>query len=82
MEKKLALTTTRLRIPDAALYLGISPRSLADRGWRLKHGIPAIKVGRAVVFDQATLDRWLSRHAERRLHTPEDPRDGENGGGA
>jgi len=57
----------RLRLRQAAAHLGISPRSLADRGWRLKHGIPTLKVGRAVVFDRAALDAWLRRHAERPL---------------
>jgi len=67
----------RLRLPQAAEYLGVSPRSLADRGWRLKHGIPAFKVGSILVFDRAALDRWLAKHQERRLSALEDPKDGE-----
>lgn len=55
----------RLRLAAAAAYLGVSPRSLADRGWRRKHGIPCFKIGAAVIFDGASLDRWLARHAER-----------------
>lgn len=69
----------RLRLPDAARYLGISPRSLADRGWRQRHGIPCFRVGRALVFDVAALDRWLARHAERPLRTLECLRDKEGG---
>ena len=64
-----ASTTTfvaRLRLKEAAAYLAVSPRSLADRGWRLKHGIPCFRVGKAVVFDATALDRWLARHQERR----------------
>ena len=57
----------RLRIRGAAAHLGISPRSLADRAWRLRHGIPAARVGRAVVFDRVALDRWLAKHQERSL---------------
>jgi hypothetical protein len=56
----------RLRLREAAEYLAVSPRSLADRGWRLKHGIPCFRVGKAVVFDATALDRWLARHQERR----------------
>lgn len=69
----------RLRLLDAAHYLGVSPRSLADRGWRRKHGIPCFKVGRAVVFDVAALDRWLTRRAERPLPALEYPQDEEGG---
>ena len=69
----------RLRLKQAAEYLAVSPRSLADRGWRFKHGIPALKIGRAVVFDRLALDRWLARHQERPLRALEDPT-GENGG--
>jgi excisionase family DNA binding protein len=57
----------RFRVKEAADYLGISNRSLASRGWRFRHGIPTLKVGRALVFDQAALDRWLAKHAERQL---------------
>lgn len=70
----------RLRLPDAARHLGVSPRSLADRGWRMRRGIPCFKIGKAVVFDAAALDRWLRRHQERPLRALEDPRDGEKGG--
>lgn len=46
----------------------------------MRHGIPCFRVGKAVVFDAAALDRWLARHAERPIRPlPEDPR-GENGG--
>jgi hypothetical protein len=69
----------RLRLSQAAAHLDISPCSLADRGWRLKHRIPVIKVGHAVVFDRAAQDRWVARQAERPIHTPEDPSDGEGG---
>ncbi len=55
----------RLRLHAAARYLGVSPKSLADRGWRRKHAIPSLKLGRAVVYDRADLDRWLARHRER-----------------
>ncbi len=53
----------RLRVPDAAPYLGVSPRSLANTNWRRKLGIPFFRIGRAVVFDRAALDEWLLRRA-------------------
>ncbi len=68
----------RLRLAAAAAHLGISKRSLADRSWRRKHGIPCFRIGKAVVFDAAALDRWLARHAERPVRAFEDP-DGEGG---
>ncbi len=60
-------TGNRLRTKDVARYVGVSPRSLASRGWRLKHAIPAYRVGRALVFDTAALDHWLAKHVERRV---------------
>lgn len=67
----------RLRLAAAAAYLGVSPRSLADRGWRRKHGIPCFKIGAAVIFDVVSLDRWLARHAERPIRPAIEDPDGE-----
>ena len=66
-EKPTLPSAVCLRLKDAARYLAISPRSLADRGWRRRQGIPASKVGRAVVFDTRDLDAYLNRHRERTL---------------
>ena len=57
----------RLRVPTAAQYIGVSERSVASPNWRKRHGIPFFRVGRAIVFDRAALDRWLAKHAERRV---------------
>ena len=54
----------RLRVKPASDYIGVSHRSLASRDWRKKRNIPAIKIGRAVVFDRDALDRWLAKHTE------------------
>ena len=56
--------TRRARVRVAAEYLGVKPRSLADRGFRARHKIPAFKVGRALVFDMAELDAWIKRRRE------------------
>ena len=55
----------RLRLPDAAKYLGVSARSLASKPWRERLRIPCFYIGRAVVFDQAELDRWLAEQPRR-----------------
>jgi hypothetical protein len=64
-EDSFASFPPRMRLQQAAIYLGISGKSLADRSWRLKHGIPAIKLGRALIFDRTDLDQWLDRKKER-----------------
>jgi len=60
-------TGNRLRTKGAARYVGVSPRSLGSRFWRLRHGVPAIRIGRVLLFDSTALDRWLAKHAERQL---------------
>jgi len=64
-KKVLSPRRRLLTIQEAAEYLGLSPRSLAGRGWRMKNRLPAIKVGRSVRFDKEALDRWIDRHRER-----------------
>jgi len=72
METKTSLSPPlRLRVPEAAARLGIAPRSLATRGWRIKHGIPCVKIGRSVVFDAASLEKWPTKHQERSLRDVE-----------
>jgi hypothetical protein len=58
------LQRPHLRVKAAALYLGISPESLAQRNWRLRHGIPWHRIGKAVVFDPDQLDAWLRSYGE------------------
>ncbi len=76
MAKETPTFRSRFRIPQAAAYLGISPKSLADRGWRLRNGIPCSRIGRAVVFDPNQLDAWLARHRERPLRSDRDDEEG------
>jgi len=59
------MQSRRLRLPEAAEYLGVTRRTLASTGWRIKHRIPTIAIGRALVFDTAALDGWLAQHAVR-----------------
>ena len=51
----------RLRLPEAASYLGVSPRSLALASWRERHRIPSFRIGRILVFDRDELDAYLTR---------------------
>jgi len=51
-----------LRPPEAARALGISERLLWDMTKRGE--IPHLRLGRAVVYPVAALDRWLAERAE------------------
>ena len=44
-------------ISESAQYLGCSPSSLLSRPWRERMRLPAIRVGRALMFDETDLDR-------------------------
>lgn len=62
---------TKLRAPDAAAYVGLSPSTLAKM--RLRGDGPVYsKAGpRIVIYDKLDLDAWLS--AQRRRSTSEQP---------
>lgn len=63
-----ALSTTQpikgdlLNTEQAAVYLGVTPRTLEV--WRCvkRHAIPYIKVGRLVKYRKSDLDAWLVSH--------------------
>jgi predicted DNA-binding transcriptional regulator AlpA len=49
----------RLRAPEAARYLGLSPSTLAKM--RLRGDGPVfLKLNRAVAYDSRDLDQWLA----------------------
>jgi excisionase family DNA binding protein len=48
-----------LSVPSAAAYLSLTPKSMYHRIAR--RTVPFIKQGRRILFDQAALDRWMSR---------------------
>lgn len=50
---------------EAARYLALSPRSIRDRGWRLKVGLLGFRCGRALRFARADLDAFIRRNRER-----------------
>jgi excisionase family DNA binding protein len=45
--------------PQAATYLGITPRTLEVWRCTKRHEIPYLKVGRLVKYRKADLDTWL-----------------------
>ena len=46
---------------EAAAYLNVSPRTL--QAWRLRGNGPAyVKLGNAVRYDRATLDRFIAEN--------------------
>jgi len=51
------VTPRYLRIPQAAIYLGLAPKTL----YRLaeERRIPHIKKGRTIFFDRTALDKWM-----------------------
>lgn len=58
------MTHQRMRTPQAAAYCGSSVSTLNK--YRLTgEGPDFIKIGRAVVYDQADLDKWLSSRKRR-----------------
>jgi len=54
----------RCKLERGADILGIRPATLANPTWRKKHGIPAFKVGKALIFDVTELETWLSARRE------------------
>jgi predicted DNA-binding transcriptional regulator AlpA len=56
------IQTTKLRAPEAARYVGLSPSTLAKM--RLRGDGPMYsKAGpRIVIYDKADLDDWLNQH--------------------
>ena len=54
-----------LNIDEAARLLSISPRSLADRRYRLRLGLAARKIGRRIIFLEEDILKLLERGKER-----------------
>ncbi len=58
---------------EAADVLGISPRSLADRRYRTRIGLPARRIGRRIVFLESDVRRLLELGKERLVKAGERP---------
>jgi len=57
MNTSQEITPRYLRIPQAATYLGLAPKTL----YRLteERRIPYIRKGRTLFFDRFALDKWM-----------------------
>ena len=62
-------TTTKLRAPQAAAYVGLSPSTLAKMRLRGDGPIYSKAGPRIVVYDKMDLDAWLA--SQRRRSTSE-----------
>jgi excisionase family DNA binding protein len=56
---------------EAANWLGVSLNSLYRRAWRAEHGLPAVRIGRALRFRVCDLDHWLTSRRERTVNALE-----------
>lgn len=54
-----------ITLEDAALRLGLSPRSLADKRFRTRIGLPGIKLGRRLGFDERDVERLIIHGREK-----------------
>jgi hypothetical protein len=54
-----------LTLEEAATRLCLSPRSLCDRRYRGRLGLPAVKVGRRLAFDESDVEKVIARGRER-----------------
>ena len=56
----VARPTQLVNVNEAAQFLAVSPSTLY--GWVWQRRIPFVKVGRAVRFDMADLERFISQN--------------------
>ena len=54
-----------LSVGEAAARLGVSPRSLADKRFRLRVGLAAVRIGRRVKFREEDIGRLVTKGLER-----------------
>jgi hypothetical protein len=53
-----------LTLEDTAQRLGVSPRSLADKRYRARIGLPGTKVGRRIAFNEGDVAQLIERCRE------------------
>jgi hypothetical protein len=54
-----------ITLEDAAMRLGLSPRSLADKRFRIRLGLPGIKLGRRLGFDEGDVEQLIAHGREK-----------------
>ena len=60
---------TLFTVRESARYIGCAEQSLYDPRFHRRLGLPAVRVGKQLRFDQADLDRVIRRKKERLLRT-------------
>ena len=53
-----------VHLHSAAQIIGVKPHTLRNRSWRTRHRVPAIRVGRLLLFDPRQLVAWLDERRE------------------
>jgi hypothetical protein len=56
-----------MSLEEVAQKLGVSPRSLADKRFRARIELPAVKIGRRVGFDERDVEQLILRGREKML---------------
>jgi hypothetical protein len=51
-------------LKETALLLGLSPLSLADKRYRTRLGLPAVRVGRKLGFEETDVEALILRGRE------------------
>ena len=54
-----------ITIEETAQRLGLSPRSLADKRFRVRIGLPGVKLGRRLGFDERDVEQLILRGREK-----------------
>jgi hypothetical protein len=54
-----------ISLEEAAGRLGISPRSLCDKRYRMRIGLAVVRIGRRVGFSEADIERLITRGREK-----------------
>lgn len=54
-----------LTAEEASQRLGVKPGSLLDKRYRLRIGLPAVKIGRRVGFAEDDIERLIKRGREK-----------------
>ena len=56
-----------LTVLETAQLLGCSPVTLVSRQWRARFSLPAIKIGRSLMFDPVDLERVIAARKEQHV---------------
>lgn len=50
---------------EASQRLGVAVRSLEDKRYRVRIGLPAVRIGRRIGFDERDIERVIARGREK-----------------